>query len=144
MNLAGLLKKYKGVATYLFFGGCTTAVNVAAYWLMTSVFNCANLPGVAAAWALAVLFAFATNRRWVFKSEAKGIREVLKEAALFYICRIATGAVDIAGMWLLVDVLNLNGVAMKFLANLLVIVLNYMASKAIIFKHKGESDNDGI
>ena len=136
MNLAGLLKKYKSVAAYLFFGACTTAVNVAAYWVMTSIFNCANLPSAAAAWSVAVLFAFVTNRRWVFKSEARELSEVLKEAALFYVCRIATGAFDIASMWLLVDVLNLNGVAMKLLANIAVIVLNYIASKAIIFKHK--------
>ena len=128
------LKKYIDVLAYLFFGGCTTLINVAAYWVMTCIFQYSNIPSTIVAWIVAVFFAYLTNRRWVFHSEATGRTAILKETAMFYICRIATGFVDLGSMWFFVDVLKLNGVVMKFMTNILVIVLNFIASKMIIFK----------
>lgn len=131
-----ILKKYLNVLAYLFFGVCTTAINVAAYWVMTCIFKYPNIPSTIVAWVVAVFFAYLTNRRWVFHSEATGATAILKETVMFYICRIATGFVDLGSMWFFVDILKLNGVVMKFMTNILVIVLNFIASKMIIFKCK--------
>lgn len=135
MKLPGLLKKYQDIISYLFFGGCTTIVNVAAYWVMAHLLNCSTLLSTMVAWVIAVLFAYITNRKWVFHSETRNIWEILKEAVSFFLCRIATGVVDWASMWLFVDIGGINDVAMKFLTNIIVIVLNFIASKCIIFKH---------
>lgn len=88
------------------------------------------------AWLLAVLFAYVTNRKWVFHSNANTVREIITEIAAFFSCRIATGIVDWGCMWIFVDILDCNDVVIKAIANVLVIVLNYIASKLLIFKEK--------
>lgn len=91
------------------------------------------------AWALAVLFAYITNRKWVFHSEAKSDKEIIREVISFYGCRVVTGIVDWACMFVLVELLAWNDVFVKFSANVLVIILNYIASKVVIFKKRTES-----
>lgn len=88
------------------------------------------------AWVFSVLFAYFTNRKWVFHSKATGTQAIVKEIVSFFGCRIATGVVDWACMFLFVEVLSFNDVTIKILANVLVIILNYVASKLIIFKQK--------
>lgn len=86
------------------------------------------------AWMAAVLFAYITNRKWVFKSEAQGGREIFREIGSFFLCRLATGIVDWLCMFICVDNLAWNDVIVKFGANILVIILNYVASKLLIFR----------
>ena len=88
------------------------------------------------AWLLAVLFAYVTNRKWVFHSGADTTEAIITEILSFFSCRVATGIVDWACMWVFVDVLHFNDVVIKSMANVLVIVLNYIASKLLIFKRK--------
>ena len=127
-------KKYKDILPYLFFGVCTTLVNVIVYWLLAHPANFKTMPSTVIAWLAAVLFAYLTNRQWVFHSNAVGLKPVLTEMFSFFLCRLATGIVDWACMLVFVDILGLHDVVIKFLANVLVIVLNYIASKRIIFK----------
>jgi putative flippase GtrA len=89
--------------------------------------------GTVAAWVTAVLFAYVTNRKWVFRSEARG-KDILKEFSSFFACRLITGVIDWLCMFIFVELLNWNDVIIKFLANCIVIVINYIASKLIIFK----------
>ena len=90
------------------------------------------------AWVLAVLFAYVTNRKWVFHSDAFTTSDVIKEIVSFFVCRLATGLIDWASMFIFVDLLHLNDVAVKTIANIVVIVLNYLASKLVIFKHNSD------
>lgn len=129
-----LYTKYKDVIPYLFFGVCTTAVNVVVYWLLAHVFYIGTMVSTLIAWVSAVLFAYITNRKWVFFSKAETGQEILREMFTFFGCRVATGVVDWGGMFILVEVLGLYDVVIKFLCNVMVIVLNYIASKLIIFK----------
>ena len=92
------------------------------------------------AWILAVLFAYITNRKWVFHSSAATAAEIRKEILSFFVCRLATGALDWACMFIFVDLLGFYDVAMKVLANILVIILNYAASKLVIFRRKDNSE----
>ena len=97
-------------------------------------------PSTIIAWVLSVLFAYLTNRKWVFHSQAHGAQEILKEITSFFGCRLATGVLDWACMLFFVDILKYNDVLIKILANVLVIVLNYVASKVVIFKKRSNSE----
>ena len=129
-----LLKKYWDAIPYLFFGVCTTVSNVAAYWICAHALSLPTMVSTVIAWITAVLFAYATNRTWVFRSEAHGIKAICKEMISFFGCRLATGIVDWLAMYVFVELLSVNDVFVKISSNILVIVFNYMASKFIIFK----------
>lgn len=134
-RIRDLLKKYREIILYLFFGGCTTLVNIVSYYICSRLGMSTALSTVIA-WVISVLFAYATNRKFVFLSKVTGLAAILKETAGFFLCRLATGLLDLAIMIVFVDVLHFNGMAIKILSNIFVIVLNYLASKLMIFKNK--------
>ena len=136
MNLSELLRKYKSQILYLFFGGCTTLVNVAVYGLCAHAANLPTTLSTSIAWFMSVLLAYLTNRTWVFDSRASTAPEVLREIGYFFLCRLATGALDLAIMYVCVDRLGLPDMPVKLLSNVVVIVLNYVISKLIIFSKK--------
>ena len=135
-----IYKKYQDIIAYLFFGVCTTLVNVISYYLCAHILNMGTLPSTIIAWILAVLFAYVTNRKWVFKSKAKKKNEIVKELGSFFACRLATGFIDWGMMLIFVDYLHFHDVLMKVIANIIVIILNYIASKLIIFKEKKHAE----
>ena len=135
MNIKELYKKHKDILMYILFGVATTAVNIITYWMLAHLFAMGTMVSTFIAWAVAVLFAYVTNRKWVFHSEATRRPELVKEISSFYVCRIATGMIDWLCMFIAVDMMHFNDVLIKTLANVLVIVLNFIASKLIIFKH---------
>lgn len=79
-----LYSEYKGVILYLFFGVCTTIVNVMSYWIAAHALKMNVMISTIIAWSLAVLFAYVTNRKWVFNSDASGINEILKGIFSFF------------------------------------------------------------
>lgn len=137
MDIKALYQKYKDIIPYGVFGILTTLVNVAVYWAAAHPLNLGVMPSTVIAWILAVLFAYVTNRKWVFHSEAKTIREMSTEILSFFACRLATGVLDWACMYIFVDLFHFHDVVVKVAANVLVIVLNYVASKLVIFKKRG-------
>lgn len=133
-QLKRLIDKHKDIIAYAFFGICTTLVNIVAYWLCAHISQFGVIPSAIIAWIVAVLFAYVTNRKWVFYSEAVGVKSIVKEIASFFCCRATTGVLDWTIMYVFVERMHLNDVSIKFLANVVVIVLNYIASKFVIFK----------
>lgn len=133
--MKNLYKKYKDIFYYVVFGVLTTLVNIAVYWLAAHPVGLKTVPSSIIAWVAAVLFAYVTNRKWVFHSEAETVTAITREVIYFFLCRFATGVIDWAFMYITVDLLHMNDVVMKFTANVIVIVLNYVASKLVIFKH---------
>ena len=133
VRISALLQRYKSQLLYLFFGGCTTLVNVVVYGVCTRMAALSTTVSTVIAWVVSVLFAYITNRTWVFESRARTVPGVLRELWSFLLCRLATGALDLLIMYLCVDLLGLPDIPIKLLSNLLVIVLNYVASKLIIF-----------
>ena len=131
-----LISKYKDVIPYIFFGVCTTLVNMVVYWFCAHIICFSVLVSTVIGWILSVLFAYITNRKWVFHSTVTGFQEVMKEITSFFSCRLLTGFLDLACMFVFVDLLHMNDMVIKILANIIVIVLNYAASKLVIFKHK--------
>ena len=134
--LTRLFEQHREKILYVVFGALTTAVNTAVYCLCAHPLGMPVLPGTIIAWFLAVLFAYITNRVWVFRSQATARNEILREAVSFYLCRLATGVLDWVLMYFLVDRLHWNDLWVKIGVNVLVIILNYVASKLLIFRKK--------
>lgn len=132
--MTDLIKKYKGIISYLFFGVCTTLVNVAVYYVCYNVCGMFNVGATVIAWLLAVLFAFVTNKMFVFDSPSWSAEALKHEIPSFFGCRFLTGVLDVGIMYAAVDLMGWNGMIWKFISNVLVIVLNYAASKLIIFR----------
>ncbi len=129
--------KYREALLYLFFGGCTTLINIIVFNVLRYIhvdFNVSNV----VAWILAVLFAFVTNKLFVFESKVKSKKGVLKEASSFFGFRILSLIMDLAFMNITVLLLHFNEFWMKILSNVIVIIANYIFSKVFIFKKKGD------
>lgn len=119
---------------YLFFGVCTTAINMACYWLLYDVLVVHNVASTILAWLAAVFFAFFTNKIFVFESNRTSTRRTINEITAFFGCRVLTGLLDVAIMTAMVDMLNRDGLLWKLISNIVVTIINYIASKFFIFK----------
>jgi len=126
--------KYKEVILYLVFGGLTTLVNIAGYILLSRWLRMDTMSANGVALALSILFAYVTNKLFVFESRTDSLSAAVREFCSFIACRLVTMAVDMLVMYVTVDVLGWCDVAMKLLANIIVIALNFVFSKLIIFK----------
>lgn len=132
--MKALWEKYKSILLYVFFGGVTTLTNIAVFYLTNTVAGWGTVLSTCIAWVVSVLVAYGTNRRWVFESQAQGASAVLKEMGSFFFFRLATGALDVLLMYVFVDCLHVNSMAMKLISNVIVIVVNYVCSKMVVFK----------
>lgn len=130
-----LFNRYKEVILYLIFGGLTTLVNIVSYSLLADWLGIYYLAANAIAWVLSVLFAYLTNRSFVFESKSRG-SEALRELLLFFGCRLLSGVFDMACMYVCVDLIRMPGLAAKILSNVIVVILNYLFSKFLIFRGK--------
>lgn len=129
-----LIKKNKMIILYLIFGVLSTIVNIASYAISTKIFKIEYLISNIIAWILAVTFAYITNKIFVFESKTVEKKKLLKEFLLFYYYRIVTLIMEMIILYVCVDVLKFNDMIIKVIANILVIMLNYVFSKFIIFK----------
>ena len=129
-----LIKKYKEIILYLIFGVLTTVINVVVYALCTRTLSLDIYLSNVIAWILAVLFAYFTNRRYVFSSSAKTIKQKVREVISFYSCRLLTFGVDMLLMFAMIDLLKINDMVSKLSVNIIIIILNYILSKLVIFK----------
>ena len=133
-NLRALFVRYYDVISYLFFGGLTTLVNYLVY------IPCYNWWGISSsvsniiAWVVAVAFAFLTNKPFVFKSHDWSWKTVGPELTKFVGCRIGSGLIETALIFLTVDLLHWNGNVMKLILSVVVVILNYIGSKLLVFK----------
>lgn len=134
IEMSELLQKSKPIILYGIFGILTTLVNVAVYYLFYERVGLSNLTSTVVAWFFAVLFAFVTNKIFVFDSKSWKYQMVVSEVLKFFGCRLGTGCIEVGMMVLFVDMLHFNGTIMKLITNCIVIVLNYVLSKLIIFR----------
>ena len=134
--MKALLEKYRGLILYGVFGALTTVINIAAYALCYRVLHFPNVPSNSIAWVLAVLFAFITNKLFVFESRSLDKSTVFRELAAFIGARLATGLLDLAVMFVGVDLLHGPDLVFKIGSNVIVIILNYVLSKLLVFRKK--------
>ena len=134
--LIKMMKKYKSFIAYGVFGVFTTVVNIVAYNICYYNLELSNTLSNIIAWVLAVTFAYLTNKVWVFDSKSWKWEVLRREVTTFISCRLATGIMDIIIMFVCVDLMGWHAMLMKLLSNILVIILNYIFSKLIIFRKK--------
>lgn len=135
-----LWKKYNALFLYLVFGVLTTAINIVVYHMCYEVAGIPNVPSNMIAWVLSVLVAYLTNKIWVFHSRSFAPAVLLPELWKFVSCRLFTGAMDTAIMWVGVDLFCGPATVIKIGSNVLVVVLNYVFSKLLIFREEKPSD----
>ena len=134
-KIVELLKSKKDIILYLFFGVLTTIVNYLIYF---PCLNFLKFPAAASnliAWAVAVIFAFLTNKPFVFQSNDWSVNTVLPELVKFTGTRVASGLLETGILFLTVDLLLWNGNIWKIITSVLVVVLNYIGSKLLVFKN---------
>ena len=133
-KLKQLWKKHKELILYVFFGGCTTLINIISYFACRELMHLPVVPADVLAWLVSVIFAYVTNKLFVFESKSWRLMLVLKEGATFLAARVFSLGVDVAMLYVTVTVLGWWELPMKVLANVVVIVINYIFSKWIIFR----------
>lgn len=152
-----LFIKYKELITYVIFGVLTTLVNFAAFWVLDKILGAhLYLLSNAIAWVVAVVFAYVTNKLWVFESKSWAPKIVAKESVEFVAARLFSFAIEEGGLLLFVDYLGFSEFSFellgyeftgRFIAKVIlaviVVILNYFFSKFIIFaKKKGKPQNE--
>ncbi len=151
-----LWNKYKEIIMYLIFGVLTTVVSWVTYAGFTMIipdFSIGSLTKMnivianVLSWICAVLFAFVTNKLWVFESKSWKFSLVMKELWLFIVARLLTGVIEWVGVPLLVQlglnqtIFGIEGMLSKILVSVIVVILNYVFSKLIVFRKKKSTDS---
>ncbi len=126
--------KYQEIFKYILFGVLTTVVNIAVFFLFDTVLNFPYLIANAISIIVAILFAFFTNQKYVFKTELPTFKLAFKEFYLFVGLRLISGLFDMLSMWTFIDFMNLETNFSKIITQFIIVVLNYIFSKLYIFK----------
>ncbi|WP_413526648.1 GtrA family protein [Marinilactibacillus psychrotolerans] len=133
--------KYNEVISYLFFGVLATIVNIGIFYFFDTLLNTPYLIANGLSIIGAILFAFITNKKYVFKSNTTSKEESFREFILFVGFRLASGVFDMLSMYILVSLLTVDTNISKILTQFIVVVVNYVFSKVFIFKQEeGEHD----
>lgn len=135
--LNSFYKKNKELLLYLFFGGLTFLVSISSYALFNIRIGWNALTANIASWILAVAFAYVTNRTWVFESSTDRGSNLIKEITGFVGGRIATLVIEELILFIFITEFEMNSVLVKIVAQVVVIALNYVISKMIVFKPEG-------
>lgn len=135
-KIRALIEKYWDILIYLVFGVLTTVVNYAVY---LPVYNFCGISAAVSnmiAWVVAVIFAFLTNKPFVFHSHDWSAKTVVPELIKFVSCRLASGVMETVILFLAVDCMNWDGNIWKLITQVLVIIINYVGSKLLVFRNK--------
>lgn len=135
-----LWKKYKDMIPYLIFGVLTTVVNFVGFWFFSYVLGINYQIANIIAYFVSVVFAYVTNKLWVFDSHTTTWKAFFAEMASFFLFRGASWIIDQGTMTIGVSLLHGNELIVKLIANVVVIVLNYVFSKFIIFRQREKFD----
>lgn len=121
------------VVRYVFFGGCTTLVNLVCFYILWNLchlnLNIANVISIIAA----IIFAYIVNSKYVFQDKCETLKDHIKPLGKFIGARLATMVIEVGGVWLLVEQLHMNDMLGKFATQFVVLVLNYIFSKFLVF-----------
>lgn len=151
-----LFNKYKELISYVFFGVLATIVNLVSFKIFDAILgeNLYLITNVVS-WLITVIFAYFTNKLWVFESKSWKASVVVKELIGFFGARIFSLVVEEAGLWLMIDICHMGDISWdiftfslsgnmiaKIIMQVVVVILNYVFSKLVIFKHKKDDIND--
>lgn len=140
--MIAFIKKHKEIVLYIIFGAGTTLVNWVVYTLLVSALGVKITLSNLIAWLAAIIFAFITNKLYVFESKGWQVKTTLKEGFSFLGSRIFSGLIEVVGPTALMvigisgDLFGIKGGISKIIINVVVIILNYILSKLFVFKEK--------
>ncbi len=137
------MHKYRNIIIYLFFGVLTTIINYLVYLPCYNFWNLSATISNGIAWIFAVVFAYVTNKPFVFGSHDWSTKTVVPEFGKFVGTRLFSGAAETFMLMLFVDYLRMNGNVWKLITSVLVIVLNYAGSKLLVFHSKNNCNPNG-
>ena len=129
-----LIKKLyaSSVVRYVFFGGCTTLVNLISFYVLRKLMVGLNIANVISI-ILAILFAYVVNSRFVFQDKCQTLADHIRPFCKFISARLMTMVIEVGGVWLLVAKLGMNDMVGKFATQFIVLILNYVFSKFFVF-----------
>ena len=121
------------VVRYIFFGGCTTLVNLVCFFIFWNIchvnLNIANVISI----VVAIIFAYVVNSKYVFQDKCETLKAHIQPFGKFVSARLLTMVIEVGGVWLLVEVMGMNGMVGKFCTQFIVLALNYIFSKFFVF-----------
>jgi putative flippase GtrA len=120
---------------YLIFGFLTTVINIVVFAIFIHAFQLDYKIATTVAWIASVIFAFFTNKFYVFNSKVFTLKVILKEFVNFSFYRVLSLLIDILLMFLLIDLADTNEMSSKVLVNIIVVILNYVTSKYLTFRN---------
>ena len=128
------LKLTKELMLYVVFGALTTVVSFGSYYICNTVLGIHYLASNIVSWILAVLFAYITNKLFVFESKGLCRKELLREFFAFIAARLVSLGMEELGLWLMIGALHWNENLAKLIMQVVVVIANYVFSKLFIFK----------
>lgn len=134
MSFDFMTERYYSILMYLVMGGITTLINIVTFYLFNSTFGLNYTIANIIAWIFAVLFAYISNKLYVFESKHSSISELLQEISSFFGFRVLSLFMDLAVMFICISLIHINPLIAKILANVVVLIANYIFSKLFIFK----------
>lgn len=141
MNISNFYTRHYEMISYIIFGVVTTTINVGSFFIFDTIIGWSYLFANGLSIVLSILFAFYVNKKYVFRVKANSLLQVLKEFGLFVLFRGFSASFDMLSMWLLIGGMGLNNNISKLLTEGVVVVLNFLISKFIIFK-KNDIEED--
>lgn len=139
MSFDFMTERYYSILMYLIMGGITTVINIVTFYLFNSTLGLNYTIANIIAWIFAVLFAYISNKLYVFESKHTSFSELFQEISSFFSFRVLSLFMDLAVMFVCISLLNMNPLLTKILANIVVLIANYIFSKLFIFKPKKHS-----
>ena len=129
----------KQIVVYIIFGVLTTIINIAIYQMLVTL-NVTYVLSTIIANIMSIAFAFVTNKQYVFNSREWKLTIALSELLRFFASRTVSFVIDVLLMIILVELSSINDFVAKCIINIIVIVLNYVFSKFLVFKQKNSYD----
>ncbi|MCY8808163.1 GtrA family protein [Bacillus atrophaeus] len=123
---------------YIIMGIFTTAVNISSFYILVEILDTDYKTATVIAWILSVLFAYITNKIYVFQQKTSDMRSLMRELTAFFSVRLLSLGIDLGMMILLVSQFHSNETLAKILDNVVIVVVNYIASKWLVFKKTTE------
>jgi putative flippase GtrA len=129
-----IMRFKKEILMYILFGILTTIINIAVYAFFVEIINVNYKISTTIAWLVSLLFAYITNKIYVFHSKQTNLLSILKEMISFIFFRMATYFLDIGSMIVMIELFHFNEHMAKIASNILIVISNYLVSKFFVFK----------
>jgi putative flippase GtrA len=130
------MEKRNEIVMYLLFGVLTTVINILCYVFLREYLHIEYILSTTIAWLISVVFAFLTNKKYVFKSNFTELNAVIQEFFSFTFFRVVSLGMDLGIMVVLVEIIKIDDFIAKIAANIVVVIMNYIVSKYVVFRTK--------